>query len=153
MDAEYAEIEDRVSPPRLLLCDDSTVERMALAHFLRKQGYRVAEAEDGRSTIEHLKNGEFDAVLLDLSMPGVDGFDVLGYLQEHRRGLPVVLLTGMPVDQIQHKMQRLPTHELPMMMLKPIDPDQLVHLLELKLSGEIPEIRNAADFDTPAGNR
>ena len=86
-----------------------------------------------------------NAVLLDLMMPNGDGFDVLTYLQEHRRGLPVILLSGMPLDEIQHKMHRLPKHELPTLLLKPIDTDQVLNVLELKLSGEIPEFQLPPD--------
>src|SRR5262245_54453515 len=101
MEAEPAAIEESpAASARLLVADDSTMERTALAQYLRRLGYEVSEADDGRATINHLKNHEIDALLLDLNMPIVDGFDVLGYLQQHRRGLPVVLLSGMPPDQI-----------------------------------------------------
>jgi DNA-binding response OmpR family regulator len=126
------------SQPRLLLCDDSPVERLALAHFLRRSGYAVDEAGDGEAAILHVKHRPVDAVLLDLNMPDVDGFGVLTYLQEHRRALPVILLSGMPLDRIQHKIKGLPSQELPPLLIKPIDPDQLLALLELQLSGQLP---------------
>jgi len=129
---------------RILLCDDSPVERMALAHYLRRHGYEVDEAGDGKSAIEQLKNREVHVVLLDLQMPDVDGFDVLGYLQSHRRGLPAILLSGMPLDQIQQKMHDLPTPELPPLFLKPVDLDQLLEVLELQLSGEMPSLDEPA---------
>ncbi len=123
--------------PRILLCDDSPVERLALAHFLRNAGYAVDEAGDGDAAILQLKHRQIDAVLLDLQMPGVDGFEVLTYLQEHRRSLPVILLSGMPLYKIQHKMNDLPTPELPPLLIKPIDPEQLLGILELQLSGQL----------------
>ena len=126
------------SQARLLLCDDSPVERLALAHFLRRTGYAVDEAGDGEAAILHIKHRPVDAVLLDLNMPDVDGFAVLSYLQEHRRALPVILLSGMPLHRIQHKIKDLPTPELPPLLIKPIDPDQLLTLIELQLSGELP---------------
>ena len=129
--------------PRLLLCDDSPVERLALAHYLRGAGYNVDEAGDGASALEHLKHRKVDLVLLDLHMPGIDGFDVLNYLQEHRQALPVILLSGMPPDQIQHKMFNLRKSELPPLFIKPIDPAQLVDIVEMQLSGEMPEVPEA----------
>ena len=54
--------------PRLLLCDDSPVERLALAHFLRRSGYTVDEAGDGEAAILHIKHRPVDGVLLDLNM-------------------------------------------------------------------------------------
>jgi two-component system OmpR family response regulator len=123
--------------PKLLLADDSQNERSALAQYLRRMGYEVSEASDGQATIEHIKEHEVDGLLLDLNMPSVDGFDVLGYLQKHRRGLPVVLLSGMPLDQIQQHIHGLPSRELPPLMLKPIDVDQLLEVLELQLRGDL----------------
>src|SRR5690349_3482509 len=128
----------QVRTARLLLCDDSPVERMALAHLLRREGYDVDEAADGESAIQHLKHRPIDMLLLDLNMPELDGFGVLTYLQKHRPGLPVVLLSGMPLNQIQHKTNRLPKPELPPLLIKPISPDQLLQLVELELSGDMP---------------
>ena len=144
MDAEYVDSASR-SPAKILLADDSAIERQALAHFLRRQGYELEECEDGRSVITYLQSNEVDLLLLDLQMPNVDGFDVLNYLQEHRRGLPVVLLSGMPVDLIQLKMHGLSHQELPPLFLKPVDLDQLVAVLDLQLSGELRDIKSQAN--------
>jgi CheY-like chemotaxis protein len=130
---------------QLLLVDDSPVERLALGHYLRNVGYDVDEAGDGASAIEQLKNREVGALLLDLHMPCTDGFEVLKYIQEHRRSLPVVLLSGMPLNQIQHKMLALPTHELPPLLIKPIDPEQLIGVLELQLAGSLSSFEAAQD--------
>ena len=124
---------------RILLADDSQNERSALAQYLRRMGYEVCEASDGKATIDHLQSHEVDGLLLDLNMPSVDGFDVLGYLQKHRKGLPVILLSGMPLDQIQQHIHGLPQRELPPLMLKPIDMDQLLEVLDLQLRGELPK--------------
>jgi DNA-binding response OmpR family regulator len=122
----------------LLLCDDSPVERLALAHFLRGAGFEVAEAGDGESALQFLKNRNIDLLLLDLQMPDVSGFDVLNYVNEHRRSLPVILLSGMPPDEIQEQIHGLRERELPPLFIKPVDPDQLVEMVELQLSGELP---------------
>src|SRR3954466_7951562 len=130
--------EARAEGFRVLLADDSPVERMALAHYLRRHGYAVDEVGDGESALNHLKNREIDAMLLDLQMPGTDGFDVLRYLQKHRRGLPVVLLSGMPLDQIQQEMHGRPPPDFPPFFLKPVDLDGLLQVLELQLGGGLP---------------
>jgi CheY-like chemotaxis protein len=127
--------------PAVLLCDDSLSERSALSRLLRLSGYDVHEAGDGEAAIALLKHREIDVILLDLNMPQVDGFGVLGYIQEHRRALPVVLLSGMPPDRIQDRISSLPTPELPPLLLKPIDPDQLLDIIEMQLSGDMPDVR------------
>jgi CheY-like chemotaxis protein len=123
------------------------VERLALAHLLRSSGYTVAEVGDGDSAILQIKHRQIDLVLLDLQMPHVDGFEVLSYLQEHRRALPVILLSGMPLHKIQNRISSLPTHQLPPLMIKPVDPDQLLGILDLQLSGEMPQLYHSDDQD------
>ncbi len=132
---------------RLLVCDDSPVERLALAHFLRSQEFEVDEAGDGRSALLQLQHNRVDLLILDLHMPGVDGFDVLNYLHQHRPGLPVILLSGMPLDQIQHRMHDLTARELPPLLIKPIDPNQMIALVDLQLSGNLPIPKQLEDDD------
>ncbi len=142
MQAEPAVLKDVTieSLPQLLVADDSPVQRTALSSFLRKRGYHVAEAGDGTAAVRHLKACPVDLLLLDLNMPQGDGFEVLSYLQAHRRSLPVILLSGMPVDDIQKKMNRLPERQLPPLLLKPVDPEQLITVVELQLSGQMPVV-------------
>jgi CheY-like chemotaxis protein len=123
---------------RLLICDDSTIERTTLAQILRREGYDVDEAADGAAALLLLKGRSHDLLLLDLQMPGIDGFDVLAYVQRNRPDLPVVVLSGLPPDEIGGGLQRLPHHELPPLLLKPIDTRQLFQVIELKLAGELP---------------
>jgi CheY-like chemotaxis protein len=123
---------------RLLVCDDSTVERAALAQILRGHGYDVDEAADGAAALRLVKSRRYDLILLDLQMPGVDGFDVLTYVQQHLTKLPVVLLSGLRPEDIGEGLHRLPNHELPPLLLKPVDTRQLFQVIELKLAGELP---------------
>lgn len=137
-------MEDTSPPPvpgseaRVLLADDSAVEREALAHLLRQAGYQVDEADDGEAAILFLKRKLPDLLLLDLQMPGTDGFGVLSYIQQHNQDFPVILLSGLPPDQIQKAIKRLPSRDLPPLLLKPVDPEQLLNIVAMRLTGELP---------------
>jgi CheY-like chemotaxis protein len=128
----------RDSEARVLLADDSPVEREALAHLLRQAGYQVDEADDGEAAILFLKRKVPDLLLLDLQMPGTDGFGVLSYIQKNNQDFPVILLSGLPPDQIQKSMHRLPSRDLPPLLMKPVDPNQLLNIVALRLTGELP---------------
>jgi CheY-like chemotaxis protein len=123
---------------RLLLCDDSKTERSSLAQILRREGYEVDEAADGAAALVLLRGRTYDLLLLDLQMPNVDGFDVLAHVQRHKPELPVVVVWGRPPAAIGDGLHRLPQHELPPLLLKPIDVRQLFQVIELKLAGELP---------------
>jgi DNA-binding response OmpR family regulator len=127
-------------PWRLLVCDDSPLERLALSHFLRMHEFAVDEVADGESTVQLLQLRPVDLLILDLQMPGKDGFYVLTYVQKHRPGLPVILLSGMPIEDIEDKIHLLPSRELPPLLLKPVDAIQLLELIDLELSGELPQM-------------
>ena len=139
----------KLQSPRILLCDDSAVERFALAHLLRSSGYTVDESGDGNDAILQIKHRQIDLVLLDLHMPHVDGFEVLTYLQDHHRALPVILLSGMPLHKIQSRISSLPMQELPPLMIKPVDPDQLLGIVDMHLSGELPQLNPLEREDQP----
>jgi CheY-like chemotaxis protein len=136
--SDRSDLEIDASGFRLLVCDDSTAQREALAQILRGQGYEVDEAADGNAALTLIKSRSYDLLLLDLQMPVVDGFDVLIYVQRHRPQLPVVVLSGLPPEEIGDGLDRLPNHELPPLLLKPVDSRQLFQVIELKLAGELP---------------
>lgn len=123
---------------RVLVADDNETVRETLGQLLLRTGYEVETAADGQATVEVLKETPIDALLLDLQMPGHDGFEALEYVQEHRRGLPVLLLSGLPADEIQDRMHKLSSGELPPLFLKPCDYDQLLAVLDLMLAGDLP---------------
>ena len=61
----------------ILVVDDNRMNRVKLARSLEQQGHAVASAEDGEQALEMLAAHRYDAVLLDIVMPGLDGFQVL----------------------------------------------------------------------------
>ena len=136
-------------PPTVLIADDAPEVCAAAARLFRRRGFETVTAADGGEAIELLQKQKIDAAILDLQMPGTDGFAVLDYVAEHRRALPVMLLSGLPADQIQDRMENLKQDQaLPPLFLKPVDYDQLGEVLELLLSGDLPAVPSQpADHD------
>jgi DNA-binding response OmpR family regulator len=79
--------------PRILLVDDEQSVQKLLAFPLRKEGYEVVPALDGREALERIRGGSFDLVVLDLMLPKVDGFDVCRQIRA-RSTVPIIMLTA-----------------------------------------------------------
>jgi sigma-B regulation protein RsbU (phosphoserine phosphatase) len=81
---------------RLLVVDDNEMNRDMLSRRLAKRGYTVQVAEDGAQALEMIFGGDFDVVLLDIMMPGIDGYEVLERVRERHdpAELPVIMATA-----------------------------------------------------------
>jgi CheY-like chemotaxis protein len=84
------------APARVLVVDDNEALRENLAEALTLEGYDPTVAADGSTALRLLSEAEFDAVLLDLVMPGIDGRAVLGQIRADPRltGVRVIVTTG-----------------------------------------------------------
>ena len=82
-----------ISAPRILLVDDELSVQKLLAYPLRKEGYDVIAALDGREALERLRDNNFDLVVLDVMLPRMDGFDVCRAIRS-RSTVPIIMLTA-----------------------------------------------------------
>ncbi len=85
---------------RILVVDDDAALRDLLTGYLEKQGFEVAEAEDGREMDACLARQEADLIILDLMLPGDDGLTLARRLRE-RSQIPIIMLSarGDEVDR------------------------------------------------------
>ena len=79
---------------RILVVDDDTSIREALVRALRLEGYEVSEAADGAKGLDAVKNGQPDAIVLDVMMPSVDGLTVCRVLRSEKNRVPILMLTA-----------------------------------------------------------
>ncbi len=88
-----------VSPGRVLVVDDSRMNRLTLARLLEQLGHAVVEAEDGREALDRLASspGAIDLVLLDVVMPVLDGFETLEAMKGDPAlaAIPVIVVSGL----------------------------------------------------------
>ena len=83
-----------MSKPQILLVDDEAIALTNLTHVLQREGYEVTACRDGEAALAALKRAEFDLVLTDLKMPGVDGMEVLREVRASHPDVPVIMITG-----------------------------------------------------------
>jgi DNA-binding NtrC family response regulator len=80
--------------PHILLIDDEKIALSNLSHVLEREGYQVTARMDGESGLAEMQTTEFDLVITDLRMPGINGMDVLQHIQETTPEVPVIMITG-----------------------------------------------------------
>ena len=91
------EVEPGSASGSLLIVDDNEANRALLARRLRRQGYTVSLAENGRQALEKLRGRRFDLVLLDVIMPEMGGYHVLEKMKQDPllRHLPVIMISAL----------------------------------------------------------
>jgi two-component system KDP operon response regulator KdpE len=90
---------------RVLVVDDEPAIRRALRPSLVEFGFQVAEASRGEEALQLLHAGPFDAVLLDVNMPGIGGIETLRRIRSYAPRLPILMLTVR--DQDKEKVEAL----------------------------------------------
>ena len=80
--------------PRILIIEDEPRIASFVAKGLRADGYVVTVAADGREGLGRALSGEFDLMVLDIGLPGLNGFEILDQLRSQGSHLPVIVLTA-----------------------------------------------------------
>jgi signal transduction histidine kinase len=117
----------------ILVVDDEELNRILLSTYLREAGYAVEAADDGQEALQLLRTHSFDAVLLDLLMPGMNGYEVLARLKQDAalRRMPVIVVSSMDeMDSIVRCIEMGATDYLP----KPFDPVLLLARIRASLA-------------------
>jgi len=134
---------------RILLVDDHPVVRKGIKQILvdRLQGVVVGEAGDGKSGLAQILTGDWDVVVLDVSMPGTSGLDVLKQARRERPSLPIVVLSMHPAS---HFARRLLAAGATAYLTKDSAPTALVEAIEAIRSGGRPAASRAgSSHDRP----
>jgi CheY-like chemotaxis protein len=113
--------------PRVLVADDEDSIRRLVVHVLRRAGFDPVEAVDGQHAIEQLDAAPFDALVLDLMMPRVDGFGVVSHLIETQPRMmeKTVVMTAFPKTAAKERL-----HHLCCILSKPFETAELIQLVQ-----------------------
>lgn len=135
----------------ILVAEDDLVTRMVLKKMLEKVGYRADFVNDGQQAIDALKQGEYDLVLMDCFMPGLDGFDATRALRRSTSGeldpnVPVIAMTGLTSASDRQRCMDAGMNDH---VGKPVKTDELVAAIERNL-GAVPLEAGATSEQTSA---
>ena len=127
---------------RVLIVDDDPTVREILATALRQRSLLIDEAADGGEAIRLLGENVYSVVLLDILMPGVDGFGVLSAIDDASTHAPVVLVISGAERAV---LERLDTRRIHGVVRKPFDPQEIASVV-----AACAEIRGRSAFETMA---
>ncbi len=124
---------------RVLLVDDETEFVDTLAKRLAARDYQVHVAYDGDQALQAVGDHDYDVMVLDLKMPGMDGIEVLQRIKEAKHTVEVVILTGHGAAEEEHAARALGAFEY---LHKPADINELVDAIQRAQAGLV-ESRSA----------
>ena len=87
----------------ILIVEDDFASRSLLVSYFENEGYRVSETDHGEDLLQRVNEEKIDLVLLDIHMPGTNGFSGLVFLRGQNPGIPVVVVSG---SEEPHVMKR-----------------------------------------------
>src|SRR5919108_3197587 len=88
----------RAGRPRVLVVDDEASIRELLSKTLALAEYDVDTAPDGRAALERLRLGNYDLLIADLKMPGMDGLTLIREAKRLKTDLPIIIITGFSTE-------------------------------------------------------
>lgn len=117
----------------VLIVDDEEAVRHSVRKAMLSAGYRVEEASSGREALVRIDQECPSAILLDLSMPGMGGPELLGILRRDHAEIPVVVLTGFPEGELMEGAMR---HGPLTLLAKPTPVAQLLRAVGTALGSQ-----------------
>lgn len=130
---------------RILLADDDVELCKMLKQYLEAEGYHVGMAHNGNDALQQATNGEHDVMVLDVMMPGLNGFDVMRELRKVSL-LPVLMLTARTEDVDSIIGLELGADDY---LPKPCNPRVLVARIRAILRRSQPEMPDSSEMDQP----
>jgi len=108
---------------QILIVEDDKNMAALFEEFLKDEPYRITKARDGGEALDLLNNASFNAVLLDLKLPDMEGFDILKHINDKAMGCAVIVITGQGSMNTAIEAMRLGAKDF---LVKPTDKDRLV---------------------------
>jgi len=110
----------------ILIVDDEESVRDSLSNWFTEDGYRVESAENAKKALAMLESGDFDIILADIKMPGMDGLEMLQRIKSLNKEAIVIMMTAFATVDTAVKALKDGAYDY---VTKPFDPDDLSHLI------------------------
>lgn len=118
---------DETKRPRILVVDDDASMLILLPKILVRKGFDVSVAGDADAAEKALERDEFDAVVVDLQMPGRDGFSLAGVVRQRWPGTKIIFVSAYDSDAMRKKAALLGVEAF---LAKPVGVEELIQHLK-----------------------
>lgn len=115
---------------KILIVEDDQRLRKSLVDYIRDEGFAVDAAEDGSEGYYKATNWDYDLIVLDVMLPGIDGWEILKRLREGDKNMPVIMLTAR--DALKDRVRGL-NSGADDYMVKPFEMDELIARIQSAL--------------------
>jgi DNA-binding response OmpR family regulator len=105
---------------RALIVEDDPAIRRLVEKLLTRKGVEIVTAHDGRAAIDHLRDGDFSVVVLDLMVPQINGFEVIDFIKREEKRVPVAVVSAVS----QQALTELDLDIVKLVISKPFDVDE-----------------------------
>jgi DNA-binding response OmpR family regulator len=119
------------APRRALVVEDDPAIRKLVEKLLTRRGIAIDTAADGRHAIERLAANTYSVVVLDLMMPGVNGFEIIDYVKRNGLGVPVAVVSAVS----QQALTKLDLDIVKLVISKPFDVDEFTKAVVALVDG------------------
>lgn len=116
---------------KILVVDDDQKSRNILERLLAPTDYEVEIVKSGEEAVKRLKRSEFNLVLTDLDMPGMDGLELLSYVKSRYPDVPVIMVSGVATEESRNEALEIGAVGL---LSKPYTRDQLLVIISESLA-------------------
>ena len=109
---------------KILICEDEEVMLTALEFRLRKHGFQVIVAEDGKQAIQKIQQEPPDIVVADIMMPHITGLELTNYIrQDLKSTMPIIIISALEHDEVVLEAFQLGANDF---IAKPFKPNELI---------------------------
>lgn len=120
---------DAITQPKILLVDDDDLLAESVAEYLRRHGYSVQRARDGREAMDLLARQRFALVISDIFMPEVDGIELLSMLRRCIPAPAILAMSGSGAVRVEGMLRMAQVLGASRTLSKPFQPTHLIRLV------------------------
>ncbi len=115
---------------RILVADDDKNTRLLFSAVLRRAGYTVFLAEDGKGALDIMDREHIDLAIIDIMMPRIDGYELTRSIRENNENLPILMVSAKQLPEDKHRGFLVGTDDY---MTKPVDDEEMLYRIKALL--------------------